>query len=77
MQCTGTAKPGVFTWTITGRGLVIADIVVLILDRNLQRNPDAQLPMEDHSSGRGDPGRSAAIQCEAQLHFLRSIQCLA
>ena len=27
MQCTGAAKPGVFTWTITRRGPVIADVI--------------------------------------------------
>ena len=26
MQCTGAAKPGVFKWTITRRGPVIADV---------------------------------------------------
>ena len=27
MQCTGAAKPGVFKWTITRRGPVIADVI--------------------------------------------------
>lgn len=32
MQCTGAAKPGVFKWTITRRGPVIADVMSIGLN---------------------------------------------
>lgn len=32
MQCTGAAKPGVFKWTITRRGPVIAGVTLPVRD---------------------------------------------